>query len=1103
MSQSKSYLPPIYNPSNQPKEAIAANFVIRTSEFAELMEGIRKDTMEHMPQHYIVQGQRGYGKTTLLLRIKYEILGDNNLNSWLIPVQFDEEEYSVRTLEKFWEKVIEILEHDNKVFHGLSEQVKNLPDAEYSETVIYNILSEALIGKKKKLILLIDNFGEIMQKFTLKEQQRLREILTTSNLFRIIGASAVALEFTQSYDKPFFDYFKTITLGELNKTGTIKLLEKLSEDDKYETVRTIIKEQPERIEALRLLTGGVPRTIVLLFNIFIDNDNGDSFKDLEKVLDLVTPLYKARLDSLSAIQQAIIDAMALNWDAISTKDIAKAVRMESKAVSSQLNELVKNQVITKVTTSKKNHLYQIGERFFNIYYLMRIGNRNSEKKVRWLVKFFEVWYGPKELESRARAHILALKEKHPHVNHAFYITQALAQTNLPLKLQHDLLQEGKQYLSSCNSSLSCEVIKSHVEMREEITDLIKNKDFIQALAKLKAEKIIDKDAYYFIANVLNTSGDFKMAEKYYLMAVEKEHVSAMYNLALLYQLEFKDFQKAEKYYLMAVEKKHASAMYNLALLYEKKFKDFQKAEKFYLLAVEKKHASAMYNLALLYQLEFKDFQKAEKFYLLAVEKEHVGAMYNLALLYELEFKDFQKAEKFYLLAVEKKHANAVYNLALLYEKEFKDFQRAEKFYLMAVEKGAAYAMNNLALLYQLEFKDFQKAEKYYLMAVEKEHASAMYNLALLYQLEFKDFQKAGKFYLMAVEKGHASAMYNLALLYEKEFKDFQKAEKFYLMAVEKEHTRAMYNLALLYEREFKDFQKAEKFYLMAVEKETAYAMNNLALLYQLEFKDFQKAEKYYLMAVEKEHASAMYNLALLYEQKFNDFQKAEKFYLMAVEKEHASAMYNLALLYEQEFKDFQKAEKFYLMAVEKEHVGAMYNLALLYEQKFNDFQKAEKFYLMAVEKEDVDSVNALLWIYFQKNIKKLESVILQKKFNDKIDDFYFAHTTAMICLWNNDIESALQLFYKFINIEDSYKDITDDIALMFNMFLAKKQYNFMFKLFQENQFDLKDKYKPIYYATLSLLGKEYEDEYKKMPPELKETVEDILKKIEQMSIDYA
>jgi TPR repeat protein len=124
--------------------------------------------------------------------------------------------------------------------------------------------------------------------------------------------------------------------------------------------------------------------------------------------------------------------------------------------------------------------------------------------------------------------------------------------------------------------------------------------------------------------------------------------------------------EAEKYCLMAIDKDHAGAMNNLAILYENEFKDFVKAEKYYLMAIDKEDVEAMYNLAFLYQTEFKDFAKAETYYLIAIDKGHADAMFNLALLYKTEFKDFAKAEKYYLMAINKNHAEAKNNLSHLY-----------------------------------------------------------------------------------------------------------------------------------------------------------------------------------------------------------------------------------------------------------------------------------------------------------------------------------------------------------------------------------------------------------------------------------------------------
>ena len=84
----------------------------------------------------------------------------------------------------------------------------------------------------------------------------------------------------------------------------------------------IIQNTPERIETLRRLTGGVPRTLVMLFDIFVD-DEGNAFEDLLKILDEATPLYKDRMDSLPPMLQDIVHTIAMNWDGITTKEIAR------------------------------------------------------------------------------------------------------------------------------------------------------------------------------------------------------------------------------------------------------------------------------------------------------------------------------------------------------------------------------------------------------------------------------------------------------------------------------------------------------------------------------------------------------------------------------------------------------------------------------------------------------------------------------------------------------------------------------------------------------------------------------------------------------------
>jgi TPR repeat protein len=614
----------------------------------------------------------------------------------------------------------------------------------------------------------------------------------------------------------------------------------LGETYKSEEINTILDEQPERVESLRRLTGGVPRTIVLLFEIFLDDLDGNSFKDLEKILDRVTPLYKHRLDNLSTQQQLIIDAIAQNWDAVSTKDIAKKIRMPGKAVSAQLAQLEKNQLIKKISTSTKNFLYQINERFFNIYYLMRQGKRRNRNKVLWLVKFFEIWCSERELVTRTQRHIEALRKGKLYDKHAFYVAQALSKQKIPFELQHELLGETRKYLTSKKSEYSKELDKSHLEVYEEVVEDVEKAYYESAKKKLVHDGIKSEEVNYIIGNIL----------------------------------------------------------------FEKK----------------------------------KDLDRAIQFYLEAIQQGHADSIYNLAWQYQNEFKDIKKAEQYYLKAVEKGDSNAMFNLALMYENEFKDLLKTKQFYLMAVEKGHPGAMNNLASLYLNEYENFEKAEKYYLMAVEAGHIGAIFNLGMIYQTKIKDICKAEQYYLIAIEKGDSGAMNNLALLYRDEFKDTQKAEKHFLTAVKKDDFNAIYNLA----------------------------------------------QSYYL---------------------------------------------------------WKKNKKESLVLIEK-----AYNF-------------------------DHEILNACSYI--------------------------------LILLWNNEIEKSIEIFKSIFDRDEAQKEVNENIYSILLMFIAKKQYQLIYHVFIDNKFNIRDKYKPIFFALLSLMGEEYADEFKKMGGELKETVEEIIEEINRLSVDYA
>ncbi|MBC9930653.1 hypothetical protein [Chitinophaga qingshengii] len=393
----------LYNPDKKDKTAFLDEFVVRTRIFDHLFWEISTDKMIVPEQHYMIVGQRGAGKTSMLLRLKYAVEDDQVLSKRVIPVMFGDEQYSIGELGNLWERIAAYLE-ENHGFEGIMGEIEpHIHERDYEEAT-FNILIKYLDQRKQdRIMLLIDNIGRLFDKFEINEIRRLRQVLQTWPHIRLVAASPVIVHYIVDYDQPLHEFFKIIRLNSLTDEEAMTLIRKLASIHHEEKkIEQILTTSPERVTTLNTLSDGIPRAIVLLFREFLDNEHGDVLSDLERVLDAVTPLYKHTMDKLPPQQQKIIDAMALHWEPMEVKDLTKTVRLESKVISAQLRQLEKSQLVLRSRTKTKNHLYQLEERFFNIWYVMRYGKSIHRDKVIWLMKFLVAWVDKEGLAESVR-----------------------------------------------------------------------------------------------------------------------------------------------------------------------------------------------------------------------------------------------------------------------------------------------------------------------------------------------------------------------------------------------------------------------------------------------------------------------------------------------------------------------------------------------------------------------------------------------------------------------------------------------------------------------------------------------------------------------------
>jgi len=567
-----------YTPDEMPQEEFLERFVVRNEIFDDVFKDIQSSDYKVANQHYIIVGQRGQGKTTLLRKLQIEVENDKKLAKFLIPVKFAEEQYQIRSLSRLWEEVADYLQslHEEVFPNVLDDMEAHFEDEDY-ELKAFSYLEFALKKKKKKLLLLIDNIDELIGKLNEKEQRRLREILLSSSSFRIIGGSTKMLEQHYDYGKPFYEFFKIIKLKGFNKEESIAFLHSIGKGEQKERMEEIIKTNPARIETLRQLTGGVPRTLVMLFDIFLD-EGGNAFDDLLKVLDEATPLYKHRIDELPNQLQEIVHTIAINWDGMYTAEIAKKTRLSTKVISAQLGKLEKYDIIESEQAGK-NKIYKIKERFFNIWYLMRFGRKKDRQRVEWLVKFLESWCTQEELDERAEELIRKIEDGNVSDSFVFHMVEALGYAGINMDLEVILKEKAKEYLFNKDSLHCYELSATDEDIYNKVTDLIEDKKYVEALELIFSSRKDSGAINLLISLIFIELNIISEAQYYAEEAYKKEYYQSESLLSFIYFLENKNKEQSLELSKSGLERSgsiHSLFMYSLMLLWDSKFQMSQK-----------------------------------------------------------------------------------------------------------------------------------------------------------------------------------------------------------------------------------------------------------------------------------------------------------------------------------------------------------------------------------------------------------------------------------------------------------------------------------------------------------------------------------------------
>lgn len=392
-----------YNPGFLGRDAVVAQFVARERELSRVLEDVRAVRVGH---HALVTGTRGMGKTTLLQRVEAEVARDPALSAWL-ALKFPEEQYNVRTVADFWVNCLDALADAfdaagrAEEARALDAHIAALPDDDDSREADALALLAKYAGGRH-LLLLVDNLDLLAERL---DGWKLRAVLSDPERdLTIVGATSGDALFTADYGKPFLDFFTVVPLDPLSFEEARDLLHELATRDSAAGLLELLEHDEGRFYGLFTLSGGNPRTLTQLYTVLSrpDAKERDIEGDLEQLLDQVTPLYKAKFEQLPTQSQQVLDAVAVHWAPVLASTVADAMRMEVTQVSAQLSRLQKLGWVQKVElpdTTKSG--FQVAERFFNVWYLVRT-SRRMRKKLMLLAECLVVLHGKEAVVGHAR-----------------------------------------------------------------------------------------------------------------------------------------------------------------------------------------------------------------------------------------------------------------------------------------------------------------------------------------------------------------------------------------------------------------------------------------------------------------------------------------------------------------------------------------------------------------------------------------------------------------------------------------------------------------------------------------------------------------------------
>jgi len=392
---------PFFNPKDTASDLLEAISVGREGLLQQILASIRSQATEPRHQHWLVLGPLGMGKSHLVALL-YHRLRQSDLSKTYLPVWLPEAEHlrvgrsrcllssALLQLQKEYPK------QDLNCPEWLPKEIKKLralkePGERFAQAQA--LLHDACEELDRKVILLVENFDEMLRRIGGKaEQRRLRKFLQEDGAMLLVATSPLRALETDSAQHPLFQHFATHVLEGLDADQTEALVRQLGEQTRAADVVRRLAGSPGKVRLVRALTGGNPRLIIMLFDA-ASGPSGVSevHLELKQMLDQQTRYFESRLEQHGQQEQEVLGVFCEADRNLSPTEAARALGMEVNQVSAIIGNLCKAGALEPAgAIRRRDNLYAVADDLLRIWYQYRFGE--GEGVIQRLVSFLALWY---------------------------------------------------------------------------------------------------------------------------------------------------------------------------------------------------------------------------------------------------------------------------------------------------------------------------------------------------------------------------------------------------------------------------------------------------------------------------------------------------------------------------------------------------------------------------------------------------------------------------------------------------------------------------------------------------------------------------------------